>query len=682
MPRLLGRWAPRAVAWVLVPALGIALRLVPTWSNPGNTWVADAAGHYRLVAALVDHGRLPDPDTLTDLPRGRSLGRFLPLGLYTTAAAWHHAAAWFGERDLGWSLSRFTAVAGALIAWPAWVGARAIGAGPWGAAVAALVAVAAPAHLQRTTAFMLRYDALGSLWFAVHLLLGAAALGASKRRRALMLSILSGLGLVGALAVWRVPLLAPVLEAVCVTFLAIARPPSAALRLWMGATGAALVVACVMFQYLRAQSHLFSLTTAIVVAIAAVLQIPFLSRSSTRVGTRAAAILLAVVAAAALSAWLAPGGDYEALGKLLRVRLTGILGLGGTVDPMARVMLSVKELGPMAVHELWGPSGFSWLALWLLAAPVALWLRSGCSLGEWVRAGRDPLVMTLAVTGGLVALSLFAMRHRILLDPLVASLAGLCVSRFANEGRGPSSLSLMEGAAQDHGRHPATPATGSPSTRRKRAARGRALATRGRIVGRLALGTLVPCLAILLNDAWSSAIKSVTRLDPGMSATIAYLQAQGERGPVLNTWDRGYELQRYASCATVTDGLLESEVNQEHILTAARAYLASTPDSLAALCERFGVRYLVVPPSWHFLGEAMAAGDPLAAKMKAGLSLSPQEADRVLIRMMLKGTREPPFEPVFESGRYRVYRRIAQSPPRQAASGWKAHSPPRPGAGP
>ena len=301
----------------------------------------------------------------------------------------------------------------------------------------------------------------------------------------------------------------------------------------------------------------------------------------------------------------------------------------------------------MSVHELWGPSMFSWPGLWLLAAPAALWFRSGRSLREWVRRGSDPLAMLLGITAALVTLSLLAMRHRILLAPVVASLVGACVSAFANEGRdGPAQRRVNRGGA----------------------ARVRAIAARAPIVERLALAAFVLCFAILARDAWTAAVKSVTRLDPGMSAVIAYLRAHGERGPLLSFWDRGYELQRYAGCATFSDGMLESDVNQKHIIAAARAFLASTPDSLAALCERFGVELLIVPPTWFLLGEAMAAGDPLANKVSARLSLTPHEADRVVIRMMLAGTVEPPFQPVFEGGHYRIYRRMPPSLPGRGAS--------------
>jgi len=501
-------------------------------------------------------------------------------------------------------------------------------------------------------------------------LLGAAALAVRKPSRAIWLSALSGLALLGALAVWRVPLLVPVLEAASWGVLAVARPASAALRIWAGTTATALVVACASFPYLRAQDHVVSPATLVVIATAAILQVPAISRSTSRAATRAVAILLAVATAAALGTWLVPHGDYQSLARLLRFRLLGLLGLGGAADPMTAVLLDVKELRPMDVPELLGPSGFSWLGLWLVAAPVALWSRSRRSLRDWASRSGDALVVVLVTTAGLVPLSLLAIRYRILLVPQIAVLSGLCVSRLINER---SEARPVPGSPPTGSTGGATRPAPEPGPRsqpaRRRAERRRPFlggtnVARGP-VERLALVALVPCFAMLLRDAWDATVRSGTPLDPGMAASVAYLKAQGEHGPVLSTWDRGYELQCYAGCATITDGLLESEVNQQHILAAARGYVAATPESLAVLCERFGARYVVVPPNGQFYGEALAAGDPLAPRIAARLPLPPKARDRLLLRMMLTGTSEPPFEPVFERDQYRVYRRSPRPPARR-----------------
>jgi hypothetical protein len=508
---------------------------------------------------------------------------------------------------------------------------------------------------------MLRYDALGTTLIAAHLLIGTAALAARSRARTWGLAALSALGLIGALAVWRVPLLVPAVEALGVSLLVIARPPSAALRIWMGTTAGALIIACLSFEYLRAQSHLFAPTTFLVVAVAVVLQIPALVCDGSRVGMRALAIIAAIIGAFVLGLSLGRHGDYEVLGHLLGYRLAAALGQQPTADPLTGLMLSVKELGPMPVQELWGSSMFSWPGLWLLAAPIALWSCSGRPAREWLRRSGDPLRLVLLVTGGLAVLSLLAMRHRILLAPLVASLVGACVTAFAVGSGGEATAA-----------GPAVAPVGKPDPRRAGARRpgrgshaGRPAAAR--TIERVALAAFVLCFGTLLKDGWDSAVRSVTRLDPGMAAAIAYLHAHGVRGPVLSSWDRGYEIQRYAGCPTFSDGLLESEVNQQHIIAGSRAFLARTPDSLAALCERHGIGIVIVPPSGSLYGEALVAGDPISEKLRVGTPVTPEEADRVLIRMMLSGAAEPPFQPVFSAAGYRVYRRMSMASPAVAA---------------
>ena len=87
----------------------------------------------------------------------------------------------------------------------------------------------------------------------------------------------------------------------------------------------------------------------------------------------------------------------------------------------------------------------------------------------------------------------------------------------------------------------------------------------------------------------------------------------------------------------------------------ARASLATSPESLAAFCRRYGARQLVVPPSTQLLSIAMLTGDPLVAKLQNAQPLTPAEADKALVRMMVYGRDEPPLRKVFEQGLWRVY---------------------------
>ena len=120
-------------------------------------------------------------------------------------------------------------------------------------------------------------------------------------------------------------------------------------------------------------------------------------------------------------------------------------------------------------------------------------------------------------------------------------------------------------------------------------------------------------------------------------------------------WEQGFDVQAHANRPTLVDGFLESDVVRARIQTMANAAMQHSPDSLARWCRGLGTRYLLVPPSTHLLGVAILAGDPVTVKLSAGRPITPAEADRTLIRMMVYGREEPPFTRAFESGAWRVY---------------------------
>jgi hypothetical protein len=69
-----------------------------------------------------------------------------------------------------------------------------------------------------------------------------------------------------------------------------------------------------------------------------------------------------------------------------------------------------------------------------------------------------------------------------------------------------------------------------------------------------------------------------------------------------------------------------------------------------------------VPPSTQLYSVAVVARAPFASKVLAGIPLTPAEADRVLIQMMVLGRSYLGLEKSFESDGYRVYR-VAPRPP-------------------
>jgi hypothetical protein len=664
MSRGLGTWLPRLAGWVLVPALGVMLRLAPLGGAPGNTWTFDAAGHYRLVVEQVTHGHLPTPDRFADLPEGRRLGRFLPLGFYHAAAGWQRMAAGLGARDLDRNLEVLMALFGALVAWPVWSAARALGAHRWAAAFAALVAVLAPAHLQRTTAFLLRYEGLGTLLATAHVALAAAALGARASRTALTRSVLSALALLGALATWRVTLVLPALETAIVFALAVVRPPAPALRTWATTTALGLAAAALLLEYLRAQTFLLSPMSLSMLALAGTLHTPILRNSGSRAGMRAATLGVAVIAATVAGWRWASGGDYGTVGTLLRLRLSGV-GIAPSSDlaPITAVMMSVQEFRATDPRAFVGPGMFSWLGGWLVAAPIILWAVRTPTPRARSAGASDAFLLVFGLTLGLVALTLLITRHRVLLAPLVAVLAGAALAALTPSAHPEApDMPPRRTAASDASQAGGSPAAGTRGARRRgarRDARGRSgPPARTSTLVRLFLAVLGLCTLVLGRDAVRFATTDRQTLEPGWVAALGWIRNHAPAGaPVLSLWERGYEIQLHGRRPAVVDGLLESPVNQAHLVASARAFLARTPDSLAAFCERLGVEIVVVPPSRFLFGAAVAAGNPLFQRLIARQPLSPDEADRVLVRMMLAGTPEPPFEPVFERGGYRVYRR-------------------------
>jgi hypothetical protein len=166
--------------------------------------------------------------------------------------------------------------------------------------------------------------------------------------------------------------------------------------------------------------------------------------------------------------------------------------------------------------------------------------------------------------------------------------------------------------------------------------------------------------------AWASWQIVTTRtpaIGPELAAAYAYLRENAAPGAVLlGPWERGYELQTHAGRPAVMDGLLESAENQRRIIAFARAALARPPDSLAAFADRYDAAYLLVPPSTQLYGVALLAEVSFLDKLIPGIPLTPVEADRTLIRMMVFGRDEPGFRKVFDQGAYRVYRRDRAAP--------------------
>lgn len=602
-------------ALALALAIAMALRLAPLVSGAGGELVADSAFHMRMIEEVLAHGRVPALDPLCEAPEGRATSAMLPTGLYHAVATLHRALTPLDRRDARFHALLFTALAGALVVLPVFFAARAVFARPGVAAIAALLAAVIPAHLHRTYAYWLRYDALGTLLSITHVALMLHALASPGRRRAAWLAALAALALLGAVSCWRVALVLPAVE------LAFALLWAA----WRGATREVREPVTILFAlstalfplvpWLRAQSFLLSGAWLAAIAAIAALWLPWLAPTRGRWPARAALLAVALGAGWCL-AWLFPRTNpYAATFALVPAKLAVAFGARPELPPIVALELGIQELASLPPLGLLGPGALSWLAPWFVAAPFLIaWCAGGGMrrrLGTLAAAPALFAVLCLAMT----LVTLLFERNKVLLAPLVAIACG------------GLAATLGDGA-------------------------------RDRRAARTALAILFAvCSAVTVFHAVMLATSRRPALAPGLDGALEFLRDRTPAGAVvMSPWEHGYEVQAYAGRATTTDGLIESVENQRRIVAFAGAAMAQTPDSLVALCRRHRAGWLLVPPSTHLYALAVVARAPFLAKLLPGTPLTGAEADRVLVQMMVLGRAYPGFEKVFERDGYRVYR--------------------------
>src|SRR5262249_8429027 len=162
--------------------------------------------HMRMIEEVSSHGRVPALDRMCEAPEGRAISSLLPTGLYHAAAALHRALSRLDRRDAAFHALLFTALAGALIVIPVFFAARAVFVRETAAVIAALLVAVIPAHVHRTHAYWLRYDALGTLLATAHVALLLHALASPARRAARVAAARAAVALLAAVACWRVAL--------------------------------------------------------------------------------------------------------------------------------------------------------------------------------------------------------------------------------------------------------------------------------------------------------------------------------------------------------------------------------------------------------------------------------------------------------------------------------------------
>jgi hypothetical protein len=569
--------APLALgALAVAVVLGFALRIAPCVRDPGFEFIADGQYHERLVRQVVATGRLAALDSLSNAPAGRRTTSHLPAGLYVAGAWFHRALAASGRDDLRWNLAMLAALAGALIALPVWLGTLAAFRDGRAAALAALLVVFLPAHLDRTQGTALRYDALGATLVTAHAALVLAALAESRPRRRWLLALGAALAFVAAMGVWRVSLLVLELELAFSVLRYALRGPEPAMRaLWLAQ---ALVGAAGLMPVTYLSEHRFLLSPVWlgVVGFALAQRIPGARRWPVR-----AAALGAVAAIAIACGRLEAAADYSGLASMLKSRL----GLARGHDPDAALMLGVQELQGVSLGRfLTSGQVFSWLGTVFVAAPALFgWLggRPGARQASRMEAAPATLAFLAAALG--IATLLFR-RGCVLLAPFLAMVVGGLLVRLwaGGEVEAPPNRARTPSRARPAGRTIA------------------ALLASAAAAAAVASGVIM-------------AATSARRLPPGQRIAIDYLRTHTPPGAiVMSAWSSGYEIQARAGRATFVDGLLESAENRRRIIELYGALMDPAPARLEALCRRYRAGWLLLPASAGIYAVAAVTGDPLA----------------------------------------------------------------------
>ncbi len=615
------------VALAAALAIALALRLAPLGTAPGGELVADSAFHLRMIEEVLSRGRVPALDPLCEAPEGRAIGALLPTGLYHSAAWLHRALAPLDHRDARFHALLFIALAGALVVVPVFFAARAVFAHPGAAAFAALLAAVIPGHVHRTYAFWLRYDALGTLLAIAHVALLLVALASPGRRRALGSAVLAAVALLGAAACWRVALLLPFVELTFALLWAVGRGATREVREAFTVVIGLSTLFFLLVPYLHAQAYPLSGAWLAAIAATGALWLPWLRPAAGRWPARAAVLALALGAGWSVARLFPRHDPYAATFALVPAKLAIAFGARPSLPPIEALEMGIQELTSLSPLGLFGPGVLSWLGPWFVAAPFFFtWGARGAARRVPKSLAPAPALFSV-VCAAMTLVTLLFERNKVLLAPLAAVALGGLAARLVERASGGAPV---RGATRARGRPPA----------------------------HVALAILFAvCVAV---TTWQAAMLAISRrpaLNPGLEEAIRFLrESTPPDAVVMSPWEHGYEVQAYARRATVMDGLIESPENQRRIVAFAGAAMSPKADSLAALCRRHRAGWLLVPPSSHLYAVAVVARAPFLDKLLPGKPLTPAEADRVLVQMMVLGRAYPGFERVFESDGYRIYR--------------------------
>jgi hypothetical protein len=551
------------LALALFVALGTLLRLEPVRRARGVEFDFDPAFHFRMVAAVIDSGRVPEIDPLGLAPEGKPIATVLPTLLYPVVAAWHRLLARLELTPaLEWSAVLFVSLAGGLIGVPLYLMARRLALGRGPALLAAAFAVFSPAHVHRTAGHWLRYDALGALLVLGHLGALAAAVTATSRRGRALAGVLAALLLGAAVAAWRVPLLLVALEAAALLVLLAAGRLRGAHAAAAG-PGLALVLALALaLPYLKAGGFLPSHSGVLALATLGAAVLALAAGFATQAGPRARAARVALVLAVIIASLLAAAPSaYDSVGGAVAVKLGLSAGDVGSVLLAANAEMT----SPYPQHLVDADYFSAALPLALIYALGRRFPRKTPWLPRPAPPARPGLGVWHAATITFFALTLLFARNKVIAGPLLALYPAL----------------LADAAG-------------------RRMAGGRA--RRFLLLGLAGLG-LLWCA----NDARRLVEILPARRDPETRAVLQWLRSAARPGDVvLGDWGRGYAIQLATGLPTVTDGLLELPAMRRRIAAFAAALYAENERDLLALCRAHGARFVWVPAEKRRVNAAYA----------------------------------------------------------------------------
>lgn len=594
---------------VVVWLAGVALRggIV----HPETVYDSDPAFHDRMVRHLLDTGHYLESDPLFVQSPPRSPARDMYPTFYHYAAA---GFAWLTERLAGLpvadALMLFGALVGSLlIPLTGWVMWRFLGR-PIETLLAMLLTTASSAAILRGSYAILRPEALGAALAVLATILFWIWQDGNRPwpRRLLLISL--GIAHFAGAGTWRpFPLLAALggISVLASSFVDGRRP-----RLWAPIVTATtgLATAGFTFTFYRngGVNHLLYLFP---VPLLLLLQWVLSDRRMMSwCGKLGSGMRWAILAGITLVGVLIA----HAAVPFLRVRVEAWLTPGTisitTTNLYGRIVSELRPIDWTVIHHV---NRFSYLPL-VLVILFILWV-----LWPAVRLRHSFLPLSAASFGMVAAL---AVRFEYIAIPFVFALlvAGLTIT-----------LSQLIQAQRN----------------------------RSFVV----IGVALVCLPFVLSQAIVNMdnLRSPSRREIARRACFNWMrQNLPQQTVIASGWDKGFELQSYTGCATLTDGYLENAINRERGLSFYKALFSTDENLLASYCRGHHCRHVLLD-RYDFLPIAQTLQFPLEQWVKVSelpdktlrVDILPTGRELVYIQL-LSGYPTRYFQPINAEGNFLV----------------------------